>query len=256
MQLPGRSFRAVPVGPEEATPEDLERGLEAMEDDEPAGEPEPATQPESEPTAGKPPVALLIHGGSWLHGHAPSMAIAVAIAKELGFKPVSVEYPLSDVVAANNTTRRIAKKWRDRGYPVVAFGESAGGQIATLLAVEGRVDYAVGNAPVSNLLRYWEGNEQEFWNKLGADEATRRELSPALHPQDRPVLLLHSPNDPGVPFDLSVDYARKFPGRVRLVRVHGCHILDCDGSRGFNYHRNTRIGLNWLARKEGLSPPG
>ena len=263
MTVQGRSYRAVTVTPGQATLEDLEAGLEAMEDG-PAGQPtegaaeNPAVQPTPLPTeeAGpdSPPVVLLIHGGSWLRGHAPAMDIPAQIARDLGMKPVSIEYPLGDIAAANRTARRVAKAWRESGYDVVAFGESAGGQMATLLAAEGRVDYAVGNAPVSNLLRYWEGNEQEFWDGLGADVATRRELSPALQPQDRPVFLLHSPKDPGVPFDLSVDYARAFP-QVKLRRVGGCHILDCDGDRGYHYHRNSRIGLAWLARMEGLSPP-
>ena len=265
IEVPGRSYRAVPVLPGQATLADLERGLEAMEDpaEEPPEQPEPPDEPAFPPTpmpteqAGpdSPPVVLLIHGGSWLRGHAPSMDIPAQIATDLGLKPVSIEYPLGDVVAANQTARRVAKAWRDSGYDVVAFGESAGGQMATLLAAEGRVDYAVGNAPVSNLLRYWEGDEQVFWEeKLGADEETRRELSPALQPQDRPVFLLHSPKDPGVPFDLSVDYAREFP-QVSLRRVGGCHILDCNGERGYNYHRNSRIGLAWLARMEGVSQP-
>ena len=262
MEVPGASYRAVPVTPSEATLEDLEAGLEAMEDpaaEEPAQTAieaaEAAQMPTEEAGPNSPPVVLLFHGGSWLRGHAPSMAIPAQIARRYGLKPVSVEYPLGNVVAANQTARRVAKAWRDSGYDVVAFGESAGGQMATLLAVEGRVDYAVGNAPVSDLLRYFEGNEQEFWDRLDADEETRRELSPALQPQGHPVFLLHSPEDPGVPFDLSVDYDRRFE-QVRLRRVGGCHILDCDGSRGYNYHRNSQIGLAWLARMEGVSPAG
>jgi acetyl esterase/lipase len=264
-RVPGASYRAVPVLPGQATLEELEAGLEAMEDgpegqERAAEEEEPAEQPSQLPTgdAGpdSPPVVLLIHGGSWLRGGPPAMDIPARIARDLGLEPVSIGYPLGDIVAANRTARRVAKAWRDAGYDVVAFGESAGGQMATLLAAEGRVDYAVGNAPVSNLLRYWEGDEQEFWEEdLGADEATRRELSPALQPQNRPVLLLHSPKDPGVPFDLSVDYAREFD-QVRLRRVGGCHILDCNDERGYHYHRNSRIGLAWLARMTGLTPGG
>lgn len=254
MSVPGLSYRAVPVLPEQATLEDLEQGLE---DQEAATEaPEPT---DGEPTAAeedRKPVVLLIHGGSWLRGGPPAMDIPGRMAREMGFRAVQVEYPLGDLLAANQTVRRIAANWRERGHQVVTLGESAGGQIAALLAAEGRVDYAVANAPVSNLLTWWEGGDEEaFWEgELDADEALRRRMSPLFQPHRNPVLVLHSRKDPVVKAARSIAYDRKFP-QVTLRWVGGCHILDCNLERGYHYHRNNRIGLAWLAQRTGLDAP-
>jgi acetyl esterase/lipase len=198
------------------------------------------------------PVVLLFHGGSWLRGGPPAMDIPARIAREVGLAPVKVRYPLGDLRAANLAARRIARRWRGRGRTVVALGESAGGQMAALLAAEGEVDRAVAIAPVSDLMTWWEGGDEDaFWEgELGADEALRRRLSPARRPHENPVLVLHSRRDPVVAAKRSVAYARRYP-EVTIRWVGGCHILDCDDSRGPHYHANSRIGLTWLARHTG-----
>ena len=143
------------------------------------------------------PVVLLIHGGSWLRGRPPAMDIPARSRRPRAAAGVDRVPARRRRGGRTPTVRRIAESWRDRGHDVVAFGESAGGQIATLLAAEGRVDYAVGNAPVSDLLRYWEGDEQEFWDeRLGADEATRRELSPRCNRRTGPCSCCTAPRIP------------------------------------------------------------
>ena len=84
--------------------------------------------------AAERPVVLLIHGGAWLFGDASDMEPLAEIAREEGFQPVAVDYPLKYPVRANLYTQRVARRWADRGRTVYAYGESVGGTMAEVLA--------------------------------------------------------------------------------------------------------------------------
>jgi len=104
----------------------------------------------------------------------------------------------------------------------------------------------VGNAPPVNLLRWrrdWYG-----WDYLQASLAQRRRFSPALRPNRKPVLVMGSSEDSLVPWQVSIDYARRYR-RVHFRRVNGDHIHYVDR----DYEINTKTGLRWLLRELSAS---
>lgn len=58
----------------------------------------------------------------------------VSVAEQAGFD--EVEYPLGSLPAANVAVRQAALGYRRDGRRVFAFGESAGGSMAALLAAQ------------------------------------------------------------------------------------------------------------------------
>ena len=97
--------------------------------------------------------------------------------------PHYVTYPLGDLPAAVSTARAEARRLRrpfgaDRVY---AYGSSAGGTLAALLAGDGLVAAAVAKAPVSDLVG-WEwplgAYGPDYFEQIGADLAARYRLSP------------------------------------------------------------------------------
>jgi acetyl esterase/lipase len=203
--------------------------------------------PEPQPRAPRSatPVVLLINGGGWIHTPTP-LGVVADEARAAGFKPVWVNYPLNDLRAANIWVRRVAQYWRLRHREVFAYGLSAGGTMAALLAAQSRVDAAAVNAPPSDLLA-WDGSlfVPGYWEMIRADEDARRKFSPYHQPHVNPVRVYHSRADSFVPFSLSQSYDAKF-SRVSLVEIPGEHCEE-------QYARDTAaLALDWLRSRVGF----
>jgi fermentation-respiration switch protein FrsA (DUF1100 family) len=129
--------------------------------------------------------------------------------------------------AAFQAARAEAIRLRARaGNAVYAYGSSAGGTLAALLAGDGLVSAAVAKAPVSDLLD-WEwplsAYGPDYFERIGlVAPAARRRLSPLRRPARRPLLILQGRRDRVVPLAMSSAYSLKFK-RVHLWVVQGGH---------------------------------
>lgn len=194
--------------------------------------------------AGTPPqgAVLVIHGGAW-HvvgpGAVHSMSYYALRLNRLGYSTLSIDYrrgrrSLGDVLAAYDGLRRELGP----GVPICAYGTSAGGNLALLLA-ERRADVAcvVAEAPPT-LIRALTGQVRGYARRYFPTHADMREYSPALqvHALHAPVLVAQARHDPTVPFSQSsalvaadprVRRIALRPGRTRWVhaRVYGPDVV-------------------------------
>jgi fermentation-respiration switch protein FrsA (DUF1100 family) len=197
------------------------------------------------------PHLLLIHGGAFLFEDPRFEAATRQAALDAGFVPHYLRYPLGDlrgaVRAARAEARRLGSLYPGRLY---AYGSSAGGTLAALLAGDGMVRAALAKAPPSDLVG-WEwplaAYGGDYYERIGADGATRLRLSPLRRPARRPLLLLHGRNDAIVPVAMSEAFAAKFR-HVELWAVGGGHHAE---------RRRPQIldrGLDWLAGIDDREP--
>ena len=186
--------------------------------------------------AAERPVVLLVHGGAWLFGDASDMRRAEAIARDEGFHPVSVDYPLKYPVRANLYTQRIARRWAERGRTVYAYGESVGGTMAEVLAARCLVEAAAANSAPPDLIRWPEPFQPSIFPR-----EPLRPYSPFHLRQCNPVLAMHSPADGLVDFRFAREYAKRY-APVTLRRLSGPHV-----GEGRRRDARARAGLHWLA---------
>jgi fermentation-respiration switch protein FrsA (DUF1100 family) len=152
------------------------------------------------------------------------------------------------VLAARSEARRLGRRYRGR---VFAYGASAGGTLAALLASDGLVSAAVAKAPISDLVDWqWPltAYGPDYYDSIGASTPDRYRLSPLRRPARRPLLIVHGRRDRIVPPGMSRRYAGKFK-RVSLWVVQGGH-----------HTERTRPELlgrafQWLARSAGAAHP-
>jgi fermentation-respiration switch protein FrsA (DUF1100 family) len=126
------------------------------------------------------------------------------------------------VLAARAQARRLGRRYRGRVY---AYGTSAGGTLAALLASDGLVSAAAAKAPISDLVGWqWPltAYGPDYYETIGASEADRYRLSPLRRPARRPLLVVQGRGDQVVPPAMNRAYAVKFE-RVRLWVVGGGH---------------------------------
>lgn len=193
-----------------------------------------------------PPQLLLIHGGSFLFDDALFQARTKAQAIAAGFAPHYLSYPLGDLPGAVTAAREEAARLRARfGRDVVyAYGSSAGGTLAALLAGDGLVSAAVAKAPPTDLVG-WEwplsAYGSAYYEEIGAEPATLLRLSPLRRPMTRPLLVLQGRADQVVPPSMNEAFAAKFR-RVHLWLVPGGHLTE--RARPWV----TRRAMRWLAR--------
>lgn len=185
--------------------------------------PEPAQPVDS------PPQLLLIHGGSFLFEDSQFEAQTEAAAIAAGFTPHYLTYPLDDLPGAVRAARAAARDLRTRYGPrVYAYGASAGGTLAALLAGDGLVAAAVAKAPPTDLVG-WEwpltAYGPDYYERVGADTAARYRLSPLRRPARRPLLVVQGRADQVVPLAMNEAFAAKFQ-RVYLWSVPGGHWTD------------------------------
>lgn len=185
----------------------------------------PALGP-AQPVASKPQL-LLIHGGSFLFDDADFQAETETAAVAAGFAPHYLSYPLGDLPAALAAARGAALALRAQFGPgVYAYGTSAGGTLAALLAGDGLVAGAVAKAPPSDLLGWqWPlvTYGPDYYERIDiGSAAARRRFSPLRRPARRPLLLVQGRADQVVPLAMSETFAAKFR-RVHLWAVPGGH---------------------------------
>lgn len=156
--------------------------------------------------------AILVHGGFWRPAftRASTRALAVDLAVR-GWTTWNVEYrrtgvadTLADVEAALDLTG-----------PGTAIGHSAGGHLVLWAAGTGKIERAVGLAPVADLGR-------AAREGIGANAAVEfagveppAQADPMRRPRPGvPTLLAHGTEDDRVPFDYSRAYAEAFQSEL------------------------------------------
>jgi acetyl esterase/lipase len=181
---------------------------------------------EIEEPKGKPVGAILvIHGGGWRQdpaGVVSERAQAKRFTRE-GWLVWNVDYRsgaagFEDVV---DWFRKLQKKTRG---PVCAYGGSAGGNFALLLATREQVDCVIADAPATDLPALPELIVQQFVvPAFGNDQA---EFSPLAVAEERPesladtrILLGHFEGDVVSPIDQSTRFADSLPFDVPVFEL-------------------------------------
>ena len=159
---------------------------------------------------GQPPRAavMLIHGGAWSGTDRTQLARAAQLGKRLqslGYATIAVDYG-AGAQGLTDVERFYAEARRRVGpdTPLCAFGESAGGNLALLLAErEPSLDCVIAHVAPTDLPALVRDSASSTGRlataAFGRDGLAR--FSPALHPgsTDAEVFLLYSQNDPLVP---------------------------------------------------------
>ena len=198
------------------------------------------------PPRGPLPQLLLIHGGSFLFEDPYFQARTEAPAIAAGFVPHYLSYPLEDLPGAVMAAREEAARLRERfgRDDIYAYGSSAGGTLAALLAGDGLVSAAVAKSAPSDLVG-WEwplsAYGPDYYEEIGANPDERRRLSPFRRPMTRPLLVVQGRADRVVPLAMNQAFAAKFR-RVHLWVVPGGHATD--RTRPWEIRR----AMRWLAR--------
>lgn len=164
--------------------------------------------------------------------------------------PHYVTYPLADMPAAVLRAREEARRLRDRFglLRVYAYGSSAGGTLAALLAGDGLVSAAVAKAPVSDLAS-WEWPlgvyGPDYFEQIALGPEAQLRLSPLRRPARAPLLVYQGRGDQVVPPAMNQAFAAKF-NRVYLWEVQGGHTTE----RAHPYLVDQ--AMHWLARTATL----
>ena len=181
------------------------------------------------------PVVVTLHSGSWQRGSRGRMSDVAHGLQDAGFVAVNVEYRLAPEhpFPAQLEDARAAVRWaraeaaRFRGDPrfVAAYGYSAGGHLALLLATDqapdlaARVQAVVAGAAPSDLALLPEVPTLRRVFGAGRDEAPEvfRAASPVHHvsADDPPALLLHGADD----WVVSPEHSRRMAARLRAAGV-------------------------------------
>jgi pimeloyl-ACP methyl ester carboxylesterase len=179
---------------------------------------------------GPKPQLILFHGGSFLFQDPTFRPLTLPYALANGFVPHYVNYPLGNLPAAVEAARLEARRLRDLvGLEnVYAYGASAGGTLAAILAGEGDVSAAVAKAPVTDF-GTWEWPlgvyGANYYETILAGLETRARLSPVARPEERPLLVIQGREDKIVPPAMNEAFAAKF-ARVYLWLVPGGHTTE------------------------------
>lgn len=141
-----------------------------------------------------PPVLLMFHPGGFTQGSPAPLDSAAQLAREQGFEAVQVSYTLGDVDAAYRDAKRATKQYGNERR-IVAFGTSAGGTLAALLAQKGLVDRAGVYAPAAKRRHV----KHQPLHDLGLTKREYRKFSPAVHKSKAPIKALVPRDDQVVP---------------------------------------------------------
>ncbi len=195
------------------------------------------------------PVALLFPGGGFIFD-VERLPYAGRTAWRLGFEPRVVDYPENNLRGAVRAARRAARRAGRNGRPVYAFGESAGGTLAALLAQDRLVEDAAVYCPVVDLPDFISRsyNPELYQALIKASDSELRRYSPGFHDSARAILALRAVDD--APFiNKAIRRWDRSDPETRSVAVAGSHL---DPEHPPVYRRNVRHGLAWLAGSAGL----
>lgn len=167
-------------------------------------------------STGEPQEVLLFAPGGF--GVRQPIGFARRAVRDAGLEPVMAEYPLNDVSAAVNYSRRLAKEHPGSH----ALGFSAGGMLAANLAARDLVDRIVTvNAITAPNRLGWDG----YWRDMGVGHLELLRASPVMEFRERgphrQTLVMHADDDELIPFE-QAEWLRDTSGG-RLRRFEGTH---------------------------------
>ena len=194
--------------------------------------------------ADRRPKLLMIHGGGFVLSDDAEIGRACSLATEAGFDVSYVDYPLGNLPAAVAATEQAARREARSGLPVYAYGESAGGTLAALLARKRLVDAAATYSQLTDLVAYYSRtpNPALFKRVISASRDDLKAASPGFREHGGPVLaLLPSADDPNLNED-TLEWQRRATN-VESTIVDGEHI---GGGDVETYEENVSRALVWL----------
>ncbi len=188
------------------------------------------------------PAIISVHGGRWRAGNrADASSIRVAQWAEFGFFAMSIDYrlvggspapaPYLDLLCAIRWLHAHADEYRIDPERIYLIGQSAGGQMVSLMATLGQGGFPrVGGwekarsdvRAVISVAATYELNSLSWGNLwtpvTGNVEEARSLASPIAHvgPANTPILVIHSDDDKSVPVQQAVDMAEK-------LKAHGVY---------------------------------
>ena len=181
------------------------------------------------------PAILSVHGGRWRAGNrADASSIKVAQWAEFGYFAMSIDYrlvggspapaPQLDLLCAIRWLHAHAEEYRIDPERVYLIGQSAGGQMVSLVATAGEAGFPrVGGwekartdvRAVISVAATYELNSLSWgnlWTPVdGKVEESRRHASPITHvnPAMKPLLVIHSDDDRSVPVQQANEFVEK-----------------------------------------------
>ncbi|MCC7102078.1 MAG: alpha/beta hydrolase fold domain-containing protein [Fimbriimonadaceae bacterium] len=179
-------------------------------------------------SASADPLIVFCHGGGWITGFRDDYHDEARWWREQGISCACVSYrlaPLNPFPAAVADLQDFVRYARAKGHErIVAFGNSAGGHIAAMLALSDdyfgpdddatgfKADAAIAICPITDMTNPRESQfpvgwpfVEQFVGSLDAEDALLKAASPLFHAScgDGPVLLIHGEEDEIVPVDQS-----------------------------------------------------
>ena len=196
------------------------------------------------------PAILSVHGGRWRAGNrTDASSIKVAQWAEFGFFAMSIDYrlvggspapaPQLDLLCAIRWLHAHAEEYRIDPERIYLIGQSAGGQMVSLVATAGEAGFPrVGGwekarsdvRAVISVAATYELNSLSWGNLwtpvAGNVEEARRHASPITHvsPTMKPLLIIHSDDDKSVPVQQANDMAAKV--KAAGVQTRYVHFTD------------------------------
>jgi acetyl esterase/lipase len=188
------------------------------------------------------PAIISVHGGRWRAGNrADASSIKVAQWAEFGYFAMSIDYrlvggspapaPQLDLLCAIRWLHAHAEEYRIDPERVYLIGQSAGGQMVSLVATAGEAGFPrVGGwekartdvrAVISVAATYelnslswgnlWTPFDSAQGKPVAGIEEARRHASPITHvsPSMKPLLVIHSDDDKSVPVQQANDFVEK-----------------------------------------------
>ena len=181
------------------------------------------------------PAIISVHGGRWRAGNrADASSIKVAEWAGYGYFAMSIDYrlvggspapaPYLDLLCAIRWVHAHADEYRIDPERIYLIGQSAGGQLVSLVATVGEADFPrVGGwekarsdvRGVISVAATYELNTLswgDLWTPVSGDvKAARAAASPVNHVSatTKPILVIHSDDDKSVPVQQAVDMAAK-----------------------------------------------
>jgi alpha-L-fucosidase 2 len=203
-------------------------------------------------TPAPPPVVILVHGGGWVRGdRRVEVAPLFRPLTDAGFAWFSIDYRLmndftqfgnaiDDVAAAVRFVKAHAAEYRVDAERIALAGESAGGQLAAMAALNGAEDlrvrafvglYAPMDLPAlakdSKMIPQWVRDQVRGTPWEGLMMARLKQLSPIEHVRRGmpPMLLIHGTADTLVP----VEQSRAMCARVKAAGG-SCELYTVEGA--------------------------
>lgn len=181
---------------------------------------------------------------------------AAVYARSRGFATRNIDYPLCDLHAALKDSKSAARDASTNRNEVYAYGESAGGDLAAILAQKGLTKSAATYSAVPDIQEFMNNDTGGLGTRLNASQADLRAASPVFHLSDQPILALAATDDQLTPSDDTVEWARwDEPVHYRLVTGGHVGAGPIGGEdQGSEYVTHMREAIDWLGARAGLLP--